>query len=68
MSWGRLLGVMFLVSAIENDGSAIGPRGTKLIWRWIGCGVDDKLIVAVGSTSNSHGVPGLEYCYQLKVS
>ncbi|KAF9469289.1 nucleotide-binding domain-containing protein [Collybia nuda] len=26
----------------------------------------DKLIIAVGSTSSTHGVPGLEHCYQLK--
>ncbi|KAJ3542048.1 hypothetical protein NM688_g6013 [Phlebia brevispora] len=26
----------------------------------------DKLIIAVGSTSSTHGVPGLENCYQLK--
>lgn len=26
----------------------------------------DKLIVAVGSTSSTHGVPGLENCFQLK--
>ncbi|KAL0574694.1 hypothetical protein V5O48_007279 [Marasmius crinis-equi] len=26
----------------------------------------DHLIVAVGSTSSTHGVPGLEHCYQLK--
>ncbi|KAJ7583007.1 pyridine nucleotide-disulfide oxidoreductase-domain-containing protein [Mycena floridula] len=26
----------------------------------------DKLIVAVGSSSNTHGVPGLEHCFQLK--
>lgn len=27
---------------------------------------DDKLVIAVGSTSNDHGVPGLEHCFQLK--
>lgn len=27
---------------------------------------DDKLIIAVGSTSNDHGVKGLEHCFQLK--
>jgi len=27
---------------------------------------DDKLIIAVGSTSNDHGVKGLENCFQLK--
>ncbi|OCF39117.1 NADH dehydrogenase [Kwoniella heveanensis CBS 569] len=26
----------------------------------------DKLIIAVGSTTNNHGVKGLEHCYQLK--
>jgi NADH dehydrogenase FAD-containing subunit len=26
----------------------------------------DKLIIAVGSTSATHGVSGLEHCYQLK--
>ncbi|KAF7967254.1 hypothetical protein HWV62_35045 [Athelia sp. TMB] len=26
----------------------------------------DKLVIAVGSTSNTHGVPGLENCFQLK--
>ncbi|KAI9637628.1 putative 64 kDa mitochondrial NADH dehydrogenase [Dioszegia hungarica] len=26
----------------------------------------DKLVIAVGSTSNDHGVPGLEHCFQLK--
>ncbi|KXN91513.1 External alternative NAD(P)H-ubiquinone oxidoreductase B1, mitochondrial, partial [Leucoagaricus sp. SymC.cos] len=26
----------------------------------------DKLVLAVGSTSNTHGVPGLENCFQLK--
>lgn len=26
----------------------------------------DKVIVAVGSVSNTHGVPGMEYCHQLK--
>ncbi len=28
----------------------------------------DKLVIAVGSTTNDHGVPGLEHCFQLKVS
>ena len=27
---------------------------------------DDKLVIAVGSTSNDHGVKGLENCFQLK--
>ncbi len=27
---------------------------------------DDKLVIAVGSTSNDHGVKGLEHCFQLK--
>ncbi|KAJ6597216.1 pyridine nucleotide-disulfide oxidoreductase-domain-containing protein [Mycena vulgaris] len=26
----------------------------------------DKLVIAVGSTSSTHGVPGLEHCFQLK--
>jgi NAD(P)H-nitrite reductase large subunit len=26
----------------------------------------DKLIIACGSTTNTHGVPGLEDCFQLK--
>ena len=26
----------------------------------------DKIIIAVGSTSSTHGVPGLEHCFQLK--
>jgi NADH dehydrogenase len=26
----------------------------------------DKLVIAVGSRSNDHGVKGLEHCYQLK--
>ncbi len=26
----------------------------------------DKLIIAVGSTASTHGVPGLEHCFQLK--
>ena len=26
----------------------------------------DKLIIAVGSSSSTHGVPGLEHCFQLK--
>lgn len=26
----------------------------------------DKLVIAVGSSSNTHGVPGLEHCFQLK--
>ncbi|KAF8629995.1 hypothetical protein AX15_003166 [Amanita polypyramis BW_CC] len=26
----------------------------------------DKLVIAVGSSSATHGVPGLEYCFQLK--
>ena len=26
----------------------------------------DKLIIACGSTTNTHGVPGLEHCFQLK--
>ncbi|KAE9397354.1 nucleotide-binding domain-containing protein [Gymnopus androsaceus JB14] len=26
----------------------------------------DKLIIAVGSTSSTHGVPGLDHCFQLK--
>ncbi|AOA64236.1 External NADH-ubiquinone oxidoreductase 2, mitochondrial [Komagataella phaffii CBS 7435] len=28
----------------------------------------DKLVVAVGSTSNTHGVTGLQYCHQLKTA
>jgi hypothetical protein len=26
----------------------------------------DKLVIAVGSTSSTHGVPGLDHCFQLK--
>lgn len=26
----------------------------------------DKLVIAVGATTNTHGVPGLEHCFQLK--
>lgn len=26
----------------------------------------DRLVIAVGSSSNTHGVPGLEHCFQLK--
>ncbi|WWD19232.1 hypothetical protein CI109_103690 [Kwoniella shandongensis] len=26
----------------------------------------DKLVIAIGSTTNNHGVKGLEHCYQLK--
>ena len=26
----------------------------------------DKLVIAVGSTSSTHGVPGLEHSFQLK--
>ena len=26
----------------------------------------DKAIISVGSVTNTHGVPGLEHCYQLK--
>lgn len=26
----------------------------------------DKLVIAVGSVSATHGVPGLEHCFQLK--
>jgi hypothetical protein len=26
----------------------------------------DKLVIACGSTTNTHGVPGLEHCFQLK--
>ncbi|KAJ7286128.1 hypothetical protein C8J57DRAFT_1286800 [Mycena rebaudengoi] len=26
----------------------------------------DRLVIAVGSTSSTHGVPGLEHCFQLK--
>ena len=26
----------------------------------------DKLVIAVGSTSSTHGVPGLEHCFHLK--
>ena len=29
-------------------------------------GADDKLVIACGSTSNTHGVKGLEHCFQLK--
>ena len=29
-------------------------------------GIDDKLVIAVGSASNDHGVKGLEHCFQLK--
>jgi NADH dehydrogenase len=28
--------------------------------------VDDKIVIACGSTSNDHGVKGLEHCFQLK--
>ena len=26
----------------------------------------DKLVIAAGSVSSTHGVPGLEHCFQLK--
>lgn len=26
----------------------------------------DRLVIACGSSSNTHGVPGLEHCFQLK--
>jgi NADH dehydrogenase FAD-containing subunit len=28
--------------------------------------LDDKIVIACGSTSNDHGVKGLEHCFQLK--
>lgn len=30
------------------------------------CDRYDKLVIAVGSVSSTHGVPGLEHCFQLK--
>jgi len=30
------------------------------------CDSYDKLVIAVGSVSSTHGVPGLEHCFQLK--
>lgn len=33
---------------------------------YVADGTDDKLVIAVGSTSNTHGVKGLEHCFQLK--
>ena len=47
--------------------SVAGPldRSPRLIDAY--CFVDDKLIIAVGSSTNTHGVPGLEHCFQLKV-
>jgi NADH dehydrogenase FAD-containing subunit len=51
---------MFLVSALT--------RGTGL-HREIeerADGIDDKIVIACGSTSNDHGVKGLEHCFQLK--
>lgn len=35
-------------------------------YRLLIVGIDDKLIIACGSTSNDHGVKGLEHCFQLK--
>ena len=32
----------------------------------INCDSYDKLVIAVGSVSSTHGVPGLEHCFQLK--
>ena len=34
-----------------------------LVLKW---DLDDKLVIAVGSASNDHGVKGLEHCFQLK--
>ena len=45
---------MFLVSPI--NAARVKAHGN----------VDDKLVIAVGSTSNDHGVQGLEHCFQLK--
>ena len=28
--------------------------------------IDDKLVIGCGSTSNDHGVKGLQHCFQLK--
>ncbi|RDX46860.1 nucleotide-binding domain-containing protein [Lentinus brumalis] len=41
----------------------ISPNGLKDQHMYIPY---DKLIIAVGSTSSTHGVPGLEHCFQLK--
>jgi NADH dehydrogenase len=47
-----------------------GVSQPSVMERWLkeaDFGVDDRLIIAVGSTSNTHGVPGLEHSFQLKV-
>ena len=42
---------------VTNGHIDIFERGSKLV---------DKLVIAVGSSSSTHGVPGLENCFQLK--
>ncbi len=37
-----------------------GPQSELALFRY------DKLVIAVGSVSSTHGVPGLEHCFQLK--
>ena len=43
------------------------PRGVRTRWEnGELMDTDDKLVIACGSTSNDHGVEGLEHCFQLK--
>ncbi|CCM00529.1 uncharacterized protein FIBRA_02563 [Fibroporia radiculosa] len=45
------------VNRIQGDGSKVTERIYVPY---------DKLVIAVGSTSSTHGVPGLQHCFQLK--
>ncbi|KAK0524145.1 hypothetical protein OC834_005642 [Tilletia horrida] len=63
----------FLEVSVINDSDGIGDEGTGQAFkgRTESKGKHvyvpyDKLIVAVGSVSSTHGVPGLQHCFQLK--
>lgn len=53
---------------MESGAMSLVSRRRDLNHRADGSCTDDKLVIAVGSKSNDHGVKGLENCFQLKVS
>jgi hypothetical protein len=65
VSWGKI------VVMTKRDNFLFGEFGLSLFFFFTFCvwafAIDDTLVIAVGSTSNTHGVPGLENSFQLKV-
>ncbi|CAK5265079.1 unnamed protein product [Mycena citricolor] len=58
--YGKAVDVVFNEKLLEVETETADGKKSHLYIPY------DKLVIAVGSTSSTHGVPGLEHCFQLK--